>query len=156
MKIRKSKLDVPHIKDQVVKQLASGESQNSIARQVRLNQSQVCRFANREDIKTLIEEQQMELLKVAPDAVENIKGLVQEMKDIPKEEIKRRELSYKASVDVLKGVGLLPTAVQSQMLINMFQGSREVLSPKIIRFLQNRPDDGVKIPDDVEVSLLEE
>jgi len=153
--MKDSKLNTPHIKEQVVKQLAVGESQNSIAEQVGLNQSQVSRFANREDIKALIEEQQRELLKVAPDAVENVKELVKEMKDTPKDEIKRRELCYKASTDVLKSVGLLPAHVQSQTFINMYQDNRAILSPKIIRFLQNKDDD-TDIPDDVDLSLLED
>jgi len=46
--------------------------------------------------------------------------LVREMKDIPKKNIKSRELSYKASKDVLKSVGLLPTPVQSQVFVNLY------------------------------------
>ena len=58
--MRKSKLDTPHIKEMVVKKLAVGESQESIAKDVGLNQSQVSRWiANREDIRSLIEQQQM-------------------------------------------------------------------------------------------------
>jgi predicted XRE-type DNA-binding protein len=48
--VKKSKLDNPYIKEKVIKQLAVGESQNKIAEQVGLNQSQVSRFKNREDI----------------------------------------------------------------------------------------------------------
>ena len=130
---KKSKLDSPHIQDMVVKQLAVGESQNSIAKVVGLNQSQVSRFANREEIKALIEQEQMKLLEVVPDAVENIKGLVRAMKDIPEKDHKRKELSYKASKDVLKSVGLMPTPVQSQTFVNIFQDNRkDVISPKIM------------------------
>jgi transposase-like protein len=78
--MRKSKLDSPHTKVRVVKQLAPGQSQSSIAKEVGLNQSQVCRFANREDIRTLIEQEQARLLEVVPDAVENVKDLVKEIK----------------------------------------------------------------------------
>lgn len=133
--MKKSKLDTPHIKEQVVKQLAVGESQNSIAREMGLHQSQISRFANREDIKALIEQEQRRLLEVVPDAVENVKSLVREMKTIPKKDIKSRELSYKASKDVLKSVGLLPTPIQSQTFINLYQHNQTALNPIILELL---------------------
>jgi len=133
--MKKSKLDTPHIKAQVVRQLASGESQNSISKEVGLNQSSVCRFANREDIIRLIEQEQARLLGVVPDAVQNMKDLVTEMPNIPKKDVKRRELSYKASKDVLKSVGLLPTPVQSQVFISLYQGNTQILSPVIMQIL---------------------
>ena len=56
------------------------------------------------------------------------------MRDIPKDDIKRRELSYKASKDVLKNVGLLPAPVQSQTLINI-QNNQSALLPVIQELL---------------------
>jgi predicted transcriptional regulator len=133
--LRKSKLDTPHIKEKVVKQLAVGESQNRIAKEVDLNQSQISRFASRDDVRELIEQEQARLVECVPDAVENVKDLVKEMKDIPKKDTKRRELSYKASKDVLKSVGLLPTPVQSQTFINLYQDNRTELSPLVRELL---------------------
>lgn len=147
--MKKSKLDAPYIKGQVVKELAVGKSQNSIAKRVGLNQSQVSRFASREDIRTLIEQEQRKLLEVVPDAVLNVKRLVKEMRNIPKDDIKRRELSYKASKDVLKSVGLLPTPVQSQILINLSQNN-QVLSPLIMEFLSRFME---KFADDESIDL---
>ena len=144
--MRKSHLDTPHVKSEIVKRLAVGESQNSIAKQVGLDQSSVCRFANREDIRELIEHEQGRLLEVVPDAVQNIKDLVLDMKNIPKDDIKQRELAYKASKDVLKTVGILPTPVQSQTLVNLYQDNKAVFSPKVMQFLHDKsltapPDD---------------
>lgn len=139
--MKKSKLDTPHIKAMVVKQLASGESQNSIAKEVGRDQSALSRFANREDIKALIEAEQKKLLEVVPDAVENVKELVREMKDIPKKDIKRRELSYKASKDVLKSVGLFPTPIQSQVFINLYQSNNQFISPVIMKLLNQQMED---------------
>lgn len=119
--MRKSKLDIPHIKQEVVKRLAVGESPNSIAKDVELHPSQIYRFAKKEDVKPFIEEEQMKLLEVVPDAVENVKDLVREMKDIPKKETKRRELPYKASLDTLRAVGIMPSPVQSQIITNIYQ-----------------------------------
>lgn len=133
--MKKSKLDTPQIKKSIVKQLAVGESQTSIAKQVGLNQSSISRFAAREDIRALIEQEQAKLIEVVPDAVQNIKDLVREMPDISKDDAKRRELSYKASKDVLKSLGLLPTPIQSQTLINLYQDNRPVVSPLTMKIL---------------------
>src|SRR3990170_5155409 len=127
--MRKSKLDTPHIKKEVIKRLAVGESQSSIANSVGLDQSQVSRFSSREDIRAFIEEEQKKLLEVVPDAVGNVMSLVREMKDIPAKDTKRRELSYKASTDVLKSVGLLPTPLQSQTLVNICSTKNVFMSP---------------------------
>jgi predicted transcriptional regulator len=127
--MKKSKLDIPHIREKVVKELAVGKSQNVIAKDVGLNQSSVSRFASRDDIRALIEQEQARLVECVPDAVENVKELVREMRDIPKSDTKRRVLSYKASKDVLKSVGLLPTPVQSQTFVNLYQDNRTELSP---------------------------
>jgi predicted transcriptional regulator len=155
IQVKKSKLEAPHIKERVIKQLAVGESQNSIAREMGLHQSQVSRFANREDIKSLIEHEQRRLLEAVPDAVQNIKDLVSDMKDIPKDNIKQRELSYKASKDVLKTVGLLPTPIQSQTLINLYQDNKAIISPKVMQMLVNHINNLTDIPYDVDLSLLD-
>ncbi len=129
LRMRKSKLDTPHIKKELLKRLAVGESQNCIAKSVGLDQSQVSRFANRGDIRAFIEQEQKRLLDAVPDAVENVKSLVREFKDIPVKETKRRELSYKASADVMKSVGLFPTPIQSQTFVNICNTKNEIISP---------------------------
>ncbi len=129
--VRKSKLETPHIKQEVIRRLATGESQKSIGRWVGLDGSQVSRFSRREDIRSLIEQEQMRLVEAVPDAVENVKGFVREMKTIPKKDTKRRELSYKASVDTLKAVGIMPTPVQSQVIANIYNDNRMILSPAV-------------------------
>lgn len=106
-----------------------------IAEQVGLSQPSISRFANKEDVRAFIEQEQLKLVEVVPDAVENVKSLVKEMKKIPKKENKRRELSYKASVDVLKSVGLLPTPLQSQTLVNIYQDNKQLISPIIRKLL---------------------
>ena len=45
----------------------------------------------------------LNLLKALPDAVKNIKALFSEMKGIPKEQTKRRELAYKGSQECSEG-----------------------------------------------------
>ena len=86
--MKKSKLDRPPTKVEVIKRLAVGESQSSIAEEVGLNRSAVNRFAKREDIRPFIEREQMKLVEAVPDAVENVKELVRDMKNIPLKEQK--------------------------------------------------------------------
>ncbi len=145
--MKKSKLDIPHIKEQIVKGVASGAHQTDLARQIGFDQSTISKFANREDIRALIEEEQAKLLDVVPDAVENIKALVREMKNIPEKDIKRRELAYKASKDVLKSVGLLPTPFQSQTLINLTQENTQGFSANGLAMLLR--SDNTELPPDV-------
>jgi predicted transcriptional regulator len=141
--MRKSKLDTPHIRKQVVKELVTGKSQNKIAKEIGLHQSQISRWSNKEDIRILIEQEQERLLEAVPDAVENVKSLVREMKTIPKKDIKRRELSYKASKDVLKSVGLLPTPIQSQTFVNLYQHNQTALSPIILQLLAKHSEKAI-------------
>ncbi len=109
------KLD--HAKDKVVKMLAV-EPQTSIAVAMDVDQSTVSRFASRSEIKKLVEVEKEKLVKVLPDAVQNVKDLVEEMKGIPKDDIKRRELSYKASKDVLKATNVFPSPQYAQNIYN--------------------------------------
>ena len=81
--MKKSKLDRPHVKKEVIRRVASGESQRSIAKDVGVNPSQVSRFLKRENIKPFIEEEQIRLLEIVPGAVENVKQLVREIKIYP-------------------------------------------------------------------------
>ena len=104
-----SKLDKLPVKQEVIHKLAVGEPQTSIAEQIGVDQSTISRFANKSESRQLIAKEQEKLVKVLPDAVRNAKDLVKEMKDIPKDDIKRRELSYKASKDVLKATTSFPT-----------------------------------------------
>ena len=132
----KGKLNNPAIKKEVARRLAAGEEQSSIARSMGFHPSWVCKFEKREDIREMIEAEQKRLLAVVPDAIENVKSLVREMKRTPKGETRRRELCYAASKDVLKSVGLMPTPVQSQILINLSQQTNTILSPVILKLLE--------------------
>ncbi len=130
--MKKSKLDNPHIRQEVVKRLAVGESKAAIARDFGLHRSSVSRFAKREDIRPFIEQEQMKLVEAVPDAVENVKELIREMKDIPKGDTKRRELSYRASLDTLKAVGIMPSPVQSQVITTIYNEQRnQIIAPAV-------------------------
>ncbi len=113
------KLETPCIKETVVKQLAVGVPQNSIAEQFDVDQSQVSRFANKDEVRELIEQEQMKLVEVVPDAVENVKTLVEGMKN--EKDIQRLQLAYKATQDTLRATGLFPSP---QFAHNIYNDNR--------------------------------
>lgn len=134
--MKKSRLDLPHIKHEVINRLVVGESQRSVAKSIGIDHSQISRFIRREDVKPFLEKEQMRLLEAVPDAVENVMETVREMKHIPKKETKRRELAYKASTDVLKSAGIMPTPEKSQVITNIYQRNNLTLSPMMQEMLK--------------------
>ncbi len=142
-----SKLDKLPVKQEVIHKLAVGEPQTSIAGQVGVDQSTVSRFANEEEAIKAIEEEKLKLAEVIPDAVQNVKDLVKEMKDIPKDDIKRRELSYKATKDVLKAANVFPSP---QYAHNIYNDNRQqtVISPAFQKFLDFQSEYGEKMLED--------
>ncbi len=98
----------------------------------------ISRFANKDEARARIEEEKLKLAEATPDAVQNVKDLVEEMKDIPKDDVKRRELSYKASKDVLKATNIFPSP---QFAHNIYNDNRiqtqNNISPIIIKLIGN-------------------
>jgi hypothetical protein len=135
--MRTSKLNPLHIKQEIAKRLAVGESQSSIAKGMGICHTTISRFSRRDDVQRLIEDETRNLLEVVPDAVENMKTLVREMKRIPKNDHKRRELSYKASQKVLESAGIMNTPTASQTLVNIVN-KQENLIPPIIQELMKK------------------
>ncbi len=91
----------------------------------------------------------MKLVEAVPDAVENVRGLVRDMKNIPPKETKRRELSYKASQDVLKAVGIMPTNAQVPLVANIYSDNRfQIISPVIREILGEKCNDIIDIEAD--------
>ena len=126
----KSRLDNTEIKNRVIKELAAGISQTQIANQLGVSQSLISKFSTRKDVRPFIEREQLRLIEVIPDAVYNVKKLVEEMKDIPTNEVARQKLAYKATSDVLKSVGIYPNPVQANSITNIYNDNRKaVISP---------------------------
>lgn len=131
----KSKLDHPHVKKEVGRQIASGESQTSIADYFGVHQSTISRFAQKSDIREIVEQEQERLVEAVPDAVQNVKDLIQGMKSLAGDDIRGKELAYKATKDLLKTVGLMPSSINSQTVFNMFQDNSNNISPELVHLL---------------------
>jgi transcriptional regulator with XRE-family HTH domain len=113
-------------KEKIAKAIAGGQTQTAVARSSGVSQSTISRLANKQDVKVLIQAETMKLMEAVPQAVENLKSLVYEMAEIPKKEIKRRELSFKATTKVLESVGMLNSPSLSPTFVNIVpaQGNR--------------------------------
>lgn len=131
---------------QVIRDLATGRPQAEIAREIGIDPASVCRFAKREDVKEGVEKEALRLLESLPDAVGNIKNLIAEMKELPKEDYKSRELSYKASVKALEAAGILNAQTQNHIMINILNDNRTLISPLIEALLTQRAYDFPKDP----------
>ncbi len=144
------KLD--HVKDKVVKKLAVSEPQTSIAKQVGVDQSTISRFAKEDENIQLIEEARGKLVKVLPDAVKNVKALVEGMKDVPEDNIKKLELCYKASKDTLKATGLFPSP---QFAHNIYNDNRTqtVVEPSIMKLFSSEFSQNMQLIDMNEENL---
>ncbi len=127
-----SKMNKLPVKNEVIHQLAVGEPQTSIAEQVGVDQSTISRFAKEDENIQLIEKEREKLVRVLPDAVKNVKALVEGMKDVPEDNIKKLELCYKASKDTLKATGLFPSP---QYAYNIYNDNRTqtVVEPSIMK-----------------------
>ena len=137
------KLD--HVKDKVAKMLAVAEPQTSIAETIGVNQSTISRFANKDEAQVLIEEEQLKLVEVLPDAVQNVKDLVEEMKDVPEDNIKKLGLCYQASKDVLKATNVFPSPQYAHNIYNDNSQDNTVITPSFQAFIDFQVRNGEKM-----------
>jgi transposase-like protein len=132
----KKMLESEEVKEKIAKALTAGESQTAIARTLGVSQSTISRLVNKGDVKALIERESLRLLEAIPQAVENLKALVNEMPNIPKKEIKRLEPSLKATIKMLESAGMLNTPSPSPTFVNIVNAGTTIISPVIERILQ--------------------
>lgn len=135
------KLSDPRIRVEVIQRLACGQSQGSIARLAGVSQQHISRFANKEEIKSLIKRDQARLVDAVPDAIEHVICLIKGMKNIPAHEIKQRELAYKATRDLLRSVGILPTQTPKTNVLDNDRRQQAIL-PEVLQMLQRCTEKG--------------
>ena len=112
-KVKKSRLNSPPIKEKVIEYLAVCHSQASIGRWVGLHQSQISRFANRKDIKDLVERKQLELIATnLPTAGERLTTLL----DAEPKDYRGMKLQLRASAMVFQMAHELSSPRQSNCI----------------------------------------
>ncbi len=95
----------------------------------------------RKKTRQLIEIERGKLVEVLPDAVQNVKDLVAKIKDIPEDDIKQRELSYKATKDVLKATNVFPAPQYAQTIYNDNRKQNTVISESVLKMFQSHAAD---------------
>ena len=145
-----SKLNELSVKKKVAHQLAIGKTQTDIAKQVGVDQSQISRFASKDEGIKLIEEAKEKMVEIVPKAVQNVKDLVEEMPNLAKDDIGNRKLSYNASKDVLKATNILPSPQYAQ---NIYNDNRKqsLITPEFERFLDFQEAEQIKAIEDQEL-----
>lgn len=130
------KLSDPRVQKKIIDDLAMGKSQEEIAAKVGVSQPSISIFKNKEEIKPFLEKQVYRLIELAPDAISNIQAVISDnISKIPLKDTRRRKFVFDASVEVLKGISILPSTVQNQTIINLYQNNL-TLSPQIQDILQ--------------------
>lgn len=133
-----SRLREPGFKKGVVRKLALGESHCQIGREMEIDRRTVTRWVkNRDDIKQLVEQEQIRLMDKVPDAVDYVSRLIPEGGDDSGLDDKAKDRAYKASGDVLRAAGILPSAVPSQIITNIYQ-EKALINPIIMQLLEDR------------------
>jgi predicted XRE-type DNA-binding protein len=132
----KKMLESEAVKEQIAKALAGGQSQAIIAQAVGVSQPTISRLANKGDVRAMIERQSLSLLEGVPQAVENLKAQINEMPNIPPEQVKRKELGLKASIKLLESAGLLNTPSPSPTFVNIINARTTIISPVVERLLE--------------------
>ena len=143
-------LESQEAKEAVAKSLVGGQSQTVIAQTLGVSQSTISRLLKKEDVQGFIKEWSLKLLEAVPQSVENLKDLVNEMPGIPKGDIKRRELSYKASKKVLESAGLLNTPSPSPTFVNIFNQTTNIISPVMEKILAEIAGKSVDLPTEID------
>jgi predicted transcriptional regulator len=135
------KLADPRIRVEVIQRLACGQSQYSVGKALGISQQNISRFANKEEIKSLIKREQARLVDALPDAIENVKGLIKGMKNIHEHGIKQKELAYKATRDLLRSVGIFPTQTPKTNVLDNDRRQQAIL-PEVLQMLQRCTEKG--------------
>lgn len=105
--MRKSILDRPHIKLKIARQIAIGQTQSHIAREIGICQSSISRFLRREDMRKLVDKEVMRLLESSEDVVGIIKQLIDNYWTI-KDPIEKK-LAHQAMSWIMKLAWALPS-----------------------------------------------
>ncbi len=111
---------------------ARGMSYREIGGEVSLGKSRVAAICKRDDVRTVIEQEQKRLVSLVPSAVDNYKswigqGSITRDKDL-------RDISFKASTKVLESAGLL-AGNASIMIQNVYNDNKQIISPVIMQLL---------------------
>ena len=139
-------------------EVASGKSQLALSKRTGVSQQAISRFANRSEIKSLIERETGKLYQKLPDMIEEINRDIETSYrisksvagELTKEETKElterfeginsmlkfKESIYKVKSDVLKALGVYPSQSPSIFVQNVFSDNKAaIIDPGVQRMI---------------------
>jgi len=126
----------------IAKERAKGKTLRQIATISNVDKATVGRkITKNPDIKALIERIQNRVINsAASQAADNIIHAVTSYRSKGiKKDPQLRDHGYKASVQMMQGMGILPSHTQSQMIININNSGQMVISQDVLNILKNLP-----------------
>jgi predicted transcriptional regulator len=141
-----------------------GKTHSAIANEVGTSVVTVCRHLNKKEMKVLIENIRNDIIsETLGDAAENVKMAIKNYRNPQKETIitkggekaeiidkQLRDHGFKASLAMMQGVGVIPSAAPATYIQNVYNDNRRVEIPvEIQEFLQARKSE-VVIPAEYE------
>ena len=141
----------------IAKERAKGKNLQTIADNLDIDVSTASRKCQKPDIKALIEEIQNRVINsAASQAADNIIHAVTQYRSKGiKKDPQLRDHGYKASVQMMQGMGILPSHTQAQMIININNSGQMVISPDILNILKGLPK-AAELPGDcIDIDIQE-
>lgn len=129
-------------KKQIAESMATTNNQAETARQLGVHKSTVCRIVKEDDVRVMIETEQLKFLTSLPNARENIQHLVDNYRQkdesgLPILDKEERDKAWKSSMEMLRSAGMLPSNSMSIFIQNTYnQQNNTILSPIIKELLE--------------------
>ena len=116
---------------------AAGHAHSFIGNAVGLHQTTITRTLQKPEIAARIEKLQNKVAdQYMEDAVENFGHAITSYRKLgPKDDFQLREHGFKASVEICRSIGILPSHAPSIMVQNVLNVSQTVNSPIVDRLL---------------------
>ncbi len=105
--------------------LLQGSSQSELAKQYNLSQSRISRILNTDDaIRTIIQGTTKKLSLLAPTVYANYTDMLADSEDRP--------IQLKATQDIARIIGILPTHTSNQFILNIMQANVIAADPSAL------------------------
>jgi hypothetical protein len=122
----------------------SGGNITEASKEIGVPKATVSRIARRPEVQAMIEAEQTEFYKSLPNARQNIQYLIDNFlvfddEGNPKLNGAERARAFKASMDMLKGSGMLPSHINTLYVENLLQQKNtQIISPVIQELLDQQ------------------
>jgi hypothetical protein len=130
---------------QIASEIASGQTITQIASNHNVSRQAIMRQRDKPEIQEMIKAEREEFLKCIPKARLNIESGINSYESL-KDQSREKERAWRASMEVLRGAGMLPSK-ESSISVNQYISAphSQILSPDILRLLQGSHGDVIDV-----------